>query len=65
MKIEIELDDVDIFEKYEDYDEEYKNAKEPGHRRWGRVSWLYPGDMLVEIGGESARKIQEAMKERK
>jgi hypothetical protein len=60
MKIEIDTDDIEIFEGYDDYAEEYKNAQD-GRRRWGRISWLYKGDMLTQIGGESAKKIQDAL----
>jgi hypothetical protein len=51
MKVEIEIDDVDIMERY---------AREDGHRDWGRMSWLYPGDIVAQISGESATKIKQA-----
>jgi hypothetical protein len=57
MKIEIDTDDIEIFEGYEDYAKEYNNAQD-GNRRWGR---LYKGDILTQISGESAKKIQEAL----
>jgi hypothetical protein len=55
MKIEIELDEVDILETYESYDHE--GPTKP-HRRWGRMSWLYPGDIVVQVSGKSAREIK-------
>jgi hypothetical protein len=35
-------------------------AREDGHRDWGRMSWLYPGDIVAQISGESATKIKQA-----
>jgi hypothetical protein len=61
MKIEIDTDDIEIFEGYEDYSEQYKNAQD-GQRRWGRISWLYKGDILTQIGGKSAETIEQAIK---
>jgi hypothetical protein len=48
MKIEIEINEVDILERY---------SRADGHRDWGRMSWLYPGDIVAQISGESAKRI--------
>jgi hypothetical protein len=58
MKIEIEIDDVDILESFEDYEKEYR-VKDC--RRWGRISWLYPGEIVVQISDKSAAAIKEAI----
>jgi hypothetical protein len=58
MKIEIEIDDVEILESFEDYAQEYKPE---ARRRWGRMSWLYPGEMVIQIGDESAATIKRAL----
>ncbi len=61
MKIEIEIDDVEILETFESYDKEYANSKDPKHRRWGRMSWIYPGEFVAQISGRSAAAIKLAM----
>ncbi len=60
MKIEIDIEDMDILESYEDYDKEYKPT---AHRRWGRMSWLYPDEIVVQISARSAKIITQALRE--
>jgi hypothetical protein len=60
VKITIDTDEVSILESYESYNEEYQNAITKGHRRWGRISWLHPGDLVIRVGGSSAKTINEA-----
>lgn len=55
MKIEIETDDIEIFEKY---------SRADGHREWGRITWLYSGDITAGISGESAKRIMDVMREK-
>lgn len=51
MKIEIEIDDVEILESY---------ARSDGARDWAQTTscWLYPNDIVAKIGGESAKQIR-------
>ncbi len=49
MKIEIEVEDVEILEQY---------TRTDCHREWGRMSWLYPGDIIAQISGNAAADIR-------
>ena len=53
MKVEIEINDVEIFEEY---------TRTDGHRDWGKniTAWLYPGWIVCIISDESAKRIKEA-----
>jgi hypothetical protein len=46
MKIKIEINDVEVLEVY---------TRTDGRRDWGRTTtWLYPGEIVCQIGGDSA-----------
>jgi hypothetical protein len=52
MKIEtkIEIDDVELLETH---------SGKTDHREWGKMCWLYPGDIVAVIGRESAKRVQK------
>jgi hypothetical protein len=51
----MKAEDIEVLEVYERID---------GHRDWGRCNtWLYPGDIVCVISGESATEIQELIRE--
>jgi len=58
MKITIDTADIGVLDTFEEHDHE---AKDKMHRRWGRISWLYPNDMVVEVSGESAIAIRKGL----
>ena len=55
-------EDLDILETFEEYANN-PNVKDKDHRQWGRMSWLYPGELIIQVSGISAGAIREAMKQ--
>lgn len=55
----LNMDDIDVLECYpSDLPDKAK-----GHRHWGRISWLYLGDLICQISGETAKAIDAAMRQ--
>lgn len=53
VTIEIETDDLDIIGRYQGKDK---------LREWTDFGWLHHGDVVFLISGETAKKLEEAMK---
>ena len=58
MKLEIETDDFDIIDSHAVRAEEVKPEFRDS-RQWGERTWLYKGDIVFQVSGESAAAIQK------
>lgn len=58
MMILINTDDLDIIDSHLTRS---KGTKDPDHRQWGERTWLYKGDIVVQISQPTASVIEKAL----